>query len=140
MKKTFFIITIIAMVFSSCKKDEDYEFKSGEMVYINGIDQPKFKNTEKQYTVSEIVRNPEVRLAIYTYNHGVYKWTSRVFIKNAREQIINLYKQERYDEIYELFHTAFVFYPCNGEEYKQILNGNGYSYYQEKYDYEYDEN
>lgn len=46
-------------------------------------------------------------------------------IDNAREQIEALYDDERYDEIYELFHSAFTFYPCTGEEYKQIVANGG---------------
>ena len=46
-------------------------------------------------------------------------------IDSAREQIETLYAQERYDEIYELFHSAFTFYTCTGEEYKQIMAGGG---------------
>lgn len=46
-------------------------------------------------------------------------------IDNAREQIEALYAQERYDEIYELFHTAFTFYTCTGQEYKDIVANGG---------------
>ena len=46
-------------------------------------------------------------------------------LDNARAQIEELYAQERYDEIYELFHTAFTFYTCTGEEYKQIVANGG---------------
>lgn len=41
-------------------------------------------------------------------------------IESARERIIELHAQERYEEIYELFQDAFVFYPCTGAEYKAL--------------------
>ena len=43
----------------------------------------------------------------------------------AREQIYSLHAQGRYSEIYELFDNAYRFYPCTGEEYKQIIANGG---------------
>ena len=42
-------------------------------------------------------------------------------IASARAQIDELYAQEKYDEIYEVFRKAFTFYTCTGEEYKAIV-------------------
>lgn len=42
-------------------------------------------------------------------------------LASARAQIEELYAQERYDEIYELFRKAYTFYTCTGEEYKEIV-------------------
>lgn len=181
------MLMAIAATFVACQKDEPYKFKSYEQIYLNGIEQPKFKGTTTQYTVAEIVRNPHVailntcvgddgavgkfyrhfpknmrdtvnnrllmlstdiltedgRLAdgfinswdVYfaildggdnmNINGDTVGYIPQSVIDNAREQIEALYAQERYDEIYELFHTAFVFYPCTGEEYKQIVKNGG---------------
>lgn len=189
MKKTILMLALVGVALAACeKKDKDYEFKSGEYIYLNGVEQPKFKSTTKQYTVAEIVRAENVALYHTTEYGGYYrtfdpgqrdtinnrllmraediltvpdgylqreyldatnfyialpngeldpsgllgfKWDTcgyipQSVIDNAREQIESLYAQERYDEIYELFHTAFTFYTCTGEEYKQIVaNGGG---------------
>lgn len=41
-------------------------------------------------------------------------------IISARESIVELYNNEQYDEIYDIFFDAFVFYPCTGDEYKKL--------------------
>jgi predicted small lipoprotein YifL len=46
-------------------------------------------------------------------------------IESARERILALHAEGRYDEIYELFQDAFVFYPCTGQEYKDIVANGG---------------
>lgn len=187
MKRTILMLAVLMGVLAGCKKDKDYEFKSGEYIYLNGVEQPKFKSTTKQYTVAEIVRAENVAL-YHTTEYGDYyrtfdpgqrdtlnnrllmraediltvpdgylqreyldaknfyialpngeldpsgllgfKWDTvgyipQSVIDNARVQIEALYAQERYDEIYELFHTAFTFYTCTGEEYKQIVANGG---------------
>ena len=183
MKKTILMLVLVGVALTACeKKNEPYQFKGTEQIYLNGVDQPKLKSTTKQYTVAEIVRNEYVQLVnsmqtrgfaegqrdtinnrlmmwaddILTVNGEIlyefigqtnthliipngeldpsgllgFKWDTvgyipQSVIDNARVQIETLYEQERYDEIYELFHTAFVFYPCTGEEYKQIVANGG---------------
>lgn len=71
----------------------------------------------------------------FIYNHDNYfvdthtgdtiAYIPNSAIESARERIIELHAQERYDEIYELFQDAFVFYPCTSEEYKQIVANGG---------------
>ena len=178
MKRTILMLAVLMGVLAGCKKDKDYEFKSGEFVYLNGVEQPKFKSTTTQYTLAEIVRS-ECTMWYYWDNPDNPRYWDRSFseeerdtinerllmraediltvpdgnllrefidskniyltmpngdtcgyipnsvIANAREQIEALYAQERYDEIYELFHTAFTFYTCTGEEYKQIVANGG---------------
>lgn len=173
------MLAVLMGVLAGCKKDKDYEFKSGEFVYLNGVEQPKFKSTTTQYTLAEIVRDADVTLWIYSENDGAPGRFQRGFgdemrdtinnrllmrgediltypdgkilydfisatdvhlvmgngdtcgyipqsvINSAREQIEALYAQERYDEIYELFHTAFTFYTCTGQEYKDIVANGG---------------
>ena len=179
MKRTILMLAMVGVALAACeKKDEPYQFKTGEYVYLNGVDQPKFKSTFTQYSVYEIVRTPTVCMQ-YT-NEGdnggrftrgfwdelrdtannrllmmsddvitsdgrlLYEFIGAVdivlriseegdtcgyipqsVIDNAREQIESLYAQERYDEIYELFHTAFTFYTCTGQEYKDIVANGG---------------
>lgn len=175
MKKTILFMALAGIVFAACKKDKDYEFKSGEFVYLNGIEQPKFKSTTTQYSLDDILADMGMEMWYFWDNPDNPRYWDRGFseemrdtenkrllmraediltvpdgflvrefieskniylkmsngdtcgyipnsvIATAREQIEALYAQERYDEIYELFHTAFVFYPCTGEEYKQIV-------------------
>ena len=172
MKKTFLLMMFVGILLTACENgNEPYQFKAGEFVYLNGVEQPKFKSTTTQYSIAEIVRLPNLFIKIYvpeygkgyrsfsdkqrdTINNRLLMYATDVLcedgtliydfigasdvhlqiengdtvgyipqsvIDNAREQIESLYAQERYDEIYELFHTAFVFYPCTGEEYKQIV-------------------
>ena len=177
MKKTILLLVLVGVALAACKKDNDepYQFKSTEMVYLNGIEQPKFKSTATQHSLYEIVRNETVVLKyakgsddgwtrffttemrdtinnrfmfastdiltddgrlLYDFigscnfhlmfEHGdTCGYIPQSVIDNARVQIESLYEQEKYDEIYELFHTAFVFYPCTGEEYKQIVANGG---------------
>ena len=187
MKKTILMLAVLMGVLAGCKKDKDYEFKSGEFVYLNGVEQPKFKSTTTQYSLSDIVNDADIQMW-YTWNgdsfgdgsfdYGDKDWNrgfgeemrdrenNRLLMRaedvltvpdgrllydfiggknfhlvmsngdtcgyipnsviaSARAQIEALYAQERYDEIYELFHTAFTFYTCTGEEYKQIVANGG---------------
>ena len=179
MKKAFLLMAMAIVAFVACeKKEEPYQFKVGEYVYLNGVEQPKFKSTTTQYSIRDIVRTPTVCMQ-YTnegdnggrYTRGFWNelrdtvnnrllmmaddvittdgqllyefigatdvllrvseegdtcgYIPQSVIDSAREQIETLYAQERYDEIYELFHTAFTFYTCTGEEYKQIMAGGG---------------
>ena len=180
MKKTILMLAMVGVALTACeKKDKDYEFKSGEFVYLNGLQQPKFKSTATQYSLSEIVRDSEIALYFDYHANGEPELYYRTFsddmrdtinnrllmraedilavpdgrivrdfidatnvylrmtngdtcgyipnsvIASAREQIEALYAQERYDEIYELFHTAFTFYTCTGQEYKDIVANGG---------------
>lgn len=71
----------------------------------------------------------------FIYNHDNYfvdthtgdtiAYIPNSAIESARERIIALHSEGRYDEIYELLQNAFVFYPCTGEEYKQIVKNGG---------------
>lgn len=177
MKKTILLLAMAGVALTACTKNENeaYKFRGDEQIYLNGVEQPKFKSSAKQFTLAEIVRNDEVNI-FYDFGDGVYHrgfapeqrdtinnrlmmWATDVLtedgrlitefigstnvyfqilttkdtvgyipqsvIDNARVQIESLYAQERYDEIYELFHTAFVFYPCTGEEYKDIVANGG---------------
>ena len=199
MKKTILLMALVGIVLTACeKKNEPYQFKDTEVIIIQGVDQPQFKSTSKQYTIKEMLKDTAFQMAIKysaemkkdglindhcmhlgenekdTINdriqlsawlilgsdgqlnralidmcecyfvigektaqnpYGVYPLESPQYdtvgyipqsvIDNARVQIESLYAQERYDEIYELFHTAFTFYTCTGEEYKQIVANGG---------------
>lgn len=176
MKKTILLMALVGIVLTACeKKNDGFTFRE-DTIWLNGVEQPKFKSTGKQYSVAEIVRLPEVLLVCSsqtrgfsepqrdTINNRLMMWSTDVLredegeifityefigstdvhlisdatqtpdtvgyipqsvIDNAREQIEALYAQERFDEIYELFHTAFVFYPCTGQEYKDIMASGG---------------
>ena len=179
MKKTILLLAMVGVALAACeKKNEPYEFKGGEYIYLNGVEQPKFKSTTTQYSLNEIVRTPTVCMqytlegdnggrftrgfwdelrdtvnnrllmmsddVITTDGTLLYSFIGAVdivlriseegdtcgyipqsVIDNARVQIEALYEQERYDEIYELFHTAFTFYTCTGQEYKDIVANGG---------------
>ena len=174
---------MVGIVFAACeKKDETFKIDGNALVYLNGVEQPKFKSTSKQHSVAEIVRDSMVQLVNSvgmrgfsdkqrdTINNRLLMWGTDILhmdgtlgynfigqtnthliipsgeldpsgffgfkwdtvgyipqsvIDNAREQIEALYAQERYDEIYELFHTAFTFYTCTGQEYKDIVANGG---------------
>jgi len=182
MKRFVLMLAIVGVAFTACdKKEEPYRFRGTETIYLNGVEQPKFKSTMTQYTIAEIVRHPKTTI-LYTSECGgaeldfyrlfakewrdtinnrllmqasdiltndgelVYGFISaydvhlqlldgdnlrrvgdtcgyipQSVIDSARVQIEELYTQERYDEIYELFHNAFTFYPCTGDEYKQLV-------------------
>lgn len=181
MKKTILLLALVGVALAACeKKDEPYQFKTGE-VYLNGVEQPKFKSTTTQHSLYEIVREPDILIEwqFDMWNSGNYDTFIRGFdmwrcrdtinnrllmssndiltaegelipdfiygkdvhlrimngdtvgyipqsvIDNARVQIETLYEQERYDEIYELFHTAFTFFTCTGQEYKDIMARGG---------------
>ena len=181
MKKPLLMLAFVGIVLTACeKKNDSYNFNKEDFVYLNGIEQPKFKSTATQYSVYDIVRDSMTQLVNSverrgfsdgqrdTVNNRLLMWSSDILtvdgtiqydfigatnthliipngrtdeyglplydtcgyipqsvIDSAREQIEALYAQERYDEIYELFHTAFVFFPCTGEEYKQIVANGG---------------
>lgn len=175
--RKWFLMAVVGIVFAACeKKNEPYEFKTDEMVYLNGVEQPKFKSTDTQHSLYDILREPRlfmnVRLEghqvngyrffdtpqrdtinnrllmyatdiinergeliydfitatnvfIYIENGDTVGYVPQSVIDSARVQIEALYAQERYDEIYELFHTAFSFFTCTGQEYKDIMAGGG---------------
>lgn len=178
MKKLFFIALAGLMFFACEKKSEPYGFKSDGYIYLNGVEHPKFKSTDTQYSIDDILHGEHLYLCmlmdwnctihatrgfapeqrdtankrllmyctdiltaegelVYDFinavdvhirigeNQDTCAYIPQSVIDSARVQIEALYAQERYDEIYELFHTAFVFYPCTGEEYKQIMAGGG---------------
>lgn len=199
MRKTMLMIVMVGVALAACeKKNEPYQFKDSEVIIIQGVDQPKFKSTGRQYTVKEMLKDSSLQMAkkypaamketgVISDNmmhivdnekdtingriqlsawlilgsdgilnralldmcecyfvvaettkenpYGVYDFDSpkldtvgyipQSVIDNAREQIEALYAQERFDEIYELFHSAFTFYTCTGEEYKQIVANGG---------------
>jgi len=188
MKRTLLLLATVATIFAACKKDESYKFDGNAVVYLNGVEQPKFKSTNTQYSLYEIVRDEYVRMTYTdgntklersfadsqrdTINNRLMMWATDILrvdgtlyyefinshdvflsvpteprdqygnptyqtkwdtcgyipqsvIDSAREQIEALYAQERYDEIYELFHTAFTFYTCTGQEYKDIVANGG---------------
>lgn len=177
MKKTILMLVLAGVALAACeKKDEPYQFKGTEQIYLNGVEQPKFKSTTTQHSLYEILREPELYLNVRfegetadryrhfsaeqrdTVNNRLLMFSTDILteegeliydfisstnmffyystgdtvgyipqsvIDNAREQIEALYAQERFDEIYELFHTAFTFYTCTGEEYKQIVANGG---------------
>ena len=41
-------------------------------------------------------------------------------VENALPIIEELFERGEYDELYQVFQTAFTFYPCTGEEYKEL--------------------
>ncbi|MBR3567732.1 MAG: hypothetical protein IKN94_05605 [Salinivirgaceae bacterium] len=181
MKRTILMLAMVGVALAACeKKNDSYTFDGNALVYLNGAEQPRFKSTERQYSVSEIVRDSMTQLVNSvgrrafsdsqrdTVNNRLLMWGTDIIttsgeiqydfigatnthliipngrkdeyglplydtcgyipqsvIDNARVQIEELYAQERYDEIYELFHTAFTFYTCTGEEYKQIVANGG---------------
>lgn len=184
MKKTILMLVLVGVALAACKKDETYKFDGNAVIYLNGVEQPKFKSTNTQYSLKQIVSNEHVRMNYSNeYGHGLrtfyvtqrdtinnrlMMWATDILeidgtldyefirsydiyltlpngqkdefgaplfdtcgyipqsvIDNAREQIEALYAQERYDEIYELFHTAFTFYTCTGQEYKDIVANGG---------------
>lgn len=176
MKKTFLMLALVGVALAACdkKENEAYQFKGTEQIYLNGVNQPKFKSTTTQYTIEQIVRLDNLYMygnlegSVFYWSFGedrrdttnnrllvastdvltddgrlIYDFIGltdvylRMFpgdtvgyipqsvINSAREQIEALYAQERYDEIYELFHTAFTFYTCTGQEYKDIVANGG---------------
>lgn len=52
-------------------------------------------------------------------------WDTLAYIPNdtvlaAYERIYELREQGRWNELYEVFQNAFVFYPCTGAEYREL--------------------
>lgn len=177
MKKTILMLALVGVALAACeKKNEPYQFKGTEQIYLNGVEQPKFKSTTTQHSLYEIVRAPKLYLNVrleghtadgyksfgaeqrdtinnrlimvstdilteegeliydfisatniflYYYKGDTVGYIPQSVIDNARVQIEALYAQERFDEIYELFHTAFTFYTCTGQEYKDIVANGG---------------
>lgn len=184
MKKTLLLIATVATVFAACK-DKEYNFRQ-DTIYLNGVEQPKFKSTQKQRSLRDIVTDPSVELWFFdkdgrdwsrgfhelqrdTVNMRLMMWSTDIldidgnldhmflegldmhlrvanYADEARQQFLyydtvgyiphavlveatrkidSLYEIEQYDEIYELFHSAFTFYTCTGEEYKQIVANGG---------------
>ena len=176
MKKTILMLAMVGVALAACdkKENEAYQFKGTEQIYLNGVEQPKFKSTTTQHSLYEILREPSLEMyfeyngALYyrffapeqrdTINNRLLLYSTDILteegillpefiestqfylqyengdtvgyipqsvINSAREQIEELYAQERYDEIYELFHSAFTFYTCTGQEYKDIVANGG---------------
>jgi hypothetical protein len=79
--------------------------------------------TEEGILLPEFIESTQFYLQ---YENGdTVGYIPQSVIDNAREQIEELYAQERFDEIYELFHSAFTFYTCTGQEYKDIVANVG---------------
>ncbi len=90
--------------------------------------------TEDGRLVYDFIGARDVYLAFVDYTKGgdntningdTVGYVPQSAIDNARVQIEELYAQEQYDEIYEVFRKAFTFYTCTGEEYKQIVANGG---------------
>jgi hypothetical protein len=59
-------------------------------------------------------------------NTGVYPTDTLAYIPNsvmeaAETDIRAAYEAEDYEECYRLFKEAFIFYPCTGEQYRQLV-------------------
>lgn len=181
--KRILLFALVGTMFIACKeKNEPYDFNKFLPVYLNGVENPKYKSSTRQYSLDYIVRDSSVLLSTSlgvrgfapeqrdTINKRLLMWSTDIItasgtilyefigqtdihliihngekfnelgqciswdtcgyipqsiIDSAREQIEALYAQERYDEIYDLFHTAFTFYTCTGAEYKSIMANGG---------------
>lgn len=86
--------------------------------------------TEDGRLVYDFIGARDVYLAFVDYTKGgdntningdTVGYVPQAAIDDARVRIEELYAQEKYDEIYEVFKKAYTFYTCTGEEYKAIV-------------------